>query len=173
MRPSHVVPVLLLALSTPAFAEGVTFEYTDVEKCPREASTEEEEGSDMPLDCPAPGGEYTLTESYSAYDYFRRITLKGDSQFSVELRPKAACPVARFSNKVEWRMKDGKPFAVIQRVTCHALNKEQSGPGKKLGEYLVVRGLKGHTSVSGEVPTKTAAANTKARALADSALQKR
>ncbi|SET96302.1 hypothetical protein SAMN05443572_10490 [Myxococcus fulvus] len=33
--------------------------------------------------------------------------------------------------------------------------------------------LKGHASVSGEVPTKTAAANTKARALADSALQKR
>ncbi|WP_426735808.1 hypothetical protein [Myxococcus faecalis] len=50
MRPDHFVLVLLLALATPAFAEDVTFEYTDVEKCPREAAAEEAEGSDIPLE---------------------------------------------------------------------------------------------------------------------------
>lgn len=170
MHTALVLPVLFLLHTAPP---ELSSEYTDVEKCPRQAEEDESEGGDIPLQCEGPGGDYVLTEFYSAYDIQRQISSKSDSRFTVELRPKAQCPVLRFGSKLEWRMKDGKPFAVIQRVTCFALNKEESGPGKKLGEYLVVRGLKGFESISGEVSTKTKDANTKARAIADAAPSKR
>ena len=49
--------------------------------------------------------------------------------------------------------------------------KNETGPGKRLAEYLLVKGLKGYESVDGAVSTKTKNANEKARALADSALR--
>jgi hypothetical protein len=70
-----------------------------------------------------------------------------------------------------WRMKGGKPFAVIQRITCYALDENGSGPGKRLAEYLVVKGLKGYESIDGAVNTKTKKANEKAQAIADEGLR--
>ncbi|ATB44157.1 hypothetical protein CYFUS_009639 [Cystobacter fuscus] len=183
MHKALALPALCLALASPAHAQEVTYEYTDMETCPRvvekvelkPGEDEAPEGDDPPIECRGPGGEYSLVESYNLFDYFRDIRMKGDPNFSVSLRPsKATCPAARFGPKLEWRMKGGKPFAVIQRVTCYAVDERDgvSKHGKKLGEYLVVKGLKGYTSIDGEVPTKTKDANDKARAIADAGRQK-
>lgn len=69
---------------------------------------------------------------------------------------------------VEWRTINGKPFAVIMRVANYA---ETTDPdayfGKKTGEKLIVRGLKGFENIDFEVDARAANANVKARELAD------
>jgi hypothetical protein len=70
--------------------------------------------------------------------------------------------------KVEWRIANGKPFAVIMRVNkyddvadnIHYL-------GKKTGEELIVKGLKGFEQIDFTVDAKTPNSNQKARDLAD------
>ncbi|PTL83462.1 hypothetical protein [Vitiosangium sp. GDMCC 1.1324] len=175
---AFTLSALCLAFVSPVRAQTVTYEYTDLTNCPRDTSMDadaEEHGSDAPNICPGPGGEYEITEYFSVFDVHRRVSLKDErANFSVTLRPsKNECPVARYGNKVEWRMKGGKPFAVIQRVTCYALNENGGGPGKQLAEYLVVKGLKGFESIDGAVSTKSKDANEKARAIADEGLRGR
>ncbi|WP_164016534.1 hypothetical protein [Pyxidicoccus trucidator] len=171
-----VLSALCLLLAHPARAQAISSAYTDLTNCPRDTTHDEdaeEHGSDAPTDCPGPGGEYRVHEYYSAYGIHRSIDLNAEpSSFSVRLLPtKDECPVSRYGNKVEWRLKGGKPFAVIQRVTC--FEDTGSGPGKRLAEYLVVKGLKGFESLDGAVSAKQKNANEKARALADKAAQGR
>lgn len=72
---------------------------------------------------------------------------------------------------LEWRLANGKPFAVIMRVPIY------SGPttddpyfGKVIGQKLAVNGLVGfEETVTGEVDVKTPNANAKAREIADKA----
>ena len=115
---AFALPSLCLVLASPVRAQDITFTYTDLTNCPRDTSMDdeaEEHGSDAPTICPGPGGGYKVSEYYSAYDIHRGISLKDDTRFDVRLRPsKEDCPVARFGAKLEWRMKGGKPFAVIQ-----------------------------------------------------------
>ncbi|WPB80079.1 hypothetical protein KYC5002_13150 [Archangium violaceum] len=174
---AFVLSSLCLVLASPARAQDITFAFTDLKNCPRDTSMDkdaEEEGGDAPIICPGPGGGYTVTEYYSAYDIYRRISLKDDTSFDVSLRPtKEDCPVGSYGDKLEWRMKGGKPFAVIQRLTCHALNENGTGPGKRLASYLIVKGLKGYGSIDAVVNTKTKDANEKARSIADEGLRGR
>ncbi len=70
--------------------------------------------------------------------------------------------------KLEWRMANGKPFAVILRVSKYGeTNDENPYIGKKIGEELVVVGLKGFEKIDFKVDTKIPNANAKARELAD------
>ncbi|MCY1014170.1 hypothetical protein [Pyxidicoccus sp. MSG2] len=179
MRHALVIALSALCLlpARPARAQkqkqkqATTFEYTDLTTCARDAAkareeAAEEEGSDEPIRCAGPGGEYSVYEYYSAYGIHRSIELKkGErTEFTVQLLPtNKECPVARYGNKVEWQLKEGKPFAVIQRLTCYA--DKGDGPGKKLGEYLVLKGLQGFEFINGYVPTKAKNANTQVRAL--------
>ncbi|MFP2908773.1 hypothetical protein ACLESD_27730 [Pyxidicoccus sp. 3LFB2] len=167
-----VLSAVCLLLAPEARAQALSSTYTDLTNCPRDTSHDadaEAHGSDAPTECPGPGGEYNVHEYYSAYGVHRSVDLAADpSKFSVRLLPtKEECPVSRYGNKVEWRMKGGKPFAVIQRVTC--FEDAEGAPGKRLAEYLVVKGLRGFESLDGAVSTKTKNANEKARALADKA----
>lgn len=80
--------------------------------------------------------------------------------------------------KVEWRTANGKPFAVIMRVDKYAdatAEEQTTGQylGKKIGELLVVRGLKGFgEEMDFEIDVKTPGANAKAREMADKAYLK-
>jgi hypothetical protein len=67
---------------------------------------------------------------------------------------------------VEWRLADGKPFAVIIRMYDYGDDLCQ-GDNKVKGESLVVRGLKGFEQIEGAVDARTTNANAKARELAD------
>lgn len=71
--------------------------------------------------------------------------------------------------KVEWRTANGKPFAVIMRVSKYGdADDENPYIGKKIGEELIVMGLKGFENIDFKVDSKTPDANVKAREMADS-----
>lgn len=70
--------------------------------------------------------------------------------------------------QVEWRLADGKPFAAILRVPKYGPRKTSDLYfGEVEGEQLIVRGLKGHDKISGEVDAKKPNANARAREIAD------
>ena len=66
--------------------------------------------------------------------------------------------------KIEWRMADGKPFALILRVE---LNDENAEIPEKKGESLIIKGLQGYENIDASVDAKTPQANEKARKIAD------
>lgn len=70
--------------------------------------------------------------------------------------------------KLEWRLANGKPFAVIIRVPKYA-DRDGESVGKKFGEELFISGLADHEFLSESVDVKTRNANVKARAVADKA----
>jgi hypothetical protein len=73
-------------------------------------------------------------------------------------------------NKVEWRMADGVPFAVILRTNTYKTKDDVIDyPVKITGEFLVVKGLQGYETIDFEVNAKTLQANQKARRQAEAA----
>jgi hypothetical protein len=72
---------------------------------------------------------------------------------------------------IEWRLANGKPFAVIMRVYEYAGNDLCATNGKVTKESLVVKGLKGF-EIEETVDAKTPNANLKAREVADKAYAK-
>lgn len=70
--------------------------------------------------------------------------------------------------RIEWRLANGKPFAVIMRVAKYGETDEENPYfGKKIGEELVVVGLQGFEKIDFKVDANTPNANEKARELAD------
>lgn len=78
---------------------------------------------------------------------------------------------------LEWRMANGKPFAVIFRVFTYDEQKATDAGDNpyllkyKTGEKLLVRGLTGYSQIDFEVDGKDKNANVKAQNLADSNFQ--
>lgn len=78
---------------------------------------------------------------------------------------------------VEWRMANGKPFAVIFRINEYdeaEASEEGDNPYTakyKTGEKLIVRGLTGYSRIDFEVDAKEKNANVKAQKLADENFQ--
>ena len=143
-----------------------TSTYTDLttdKGCRRESEEDSPEGSDTPLVCPGPGG-YRIRISYAAIGAYASVEMDGG--FSVQLAEQAA----HFNDgrKVEWRLANDRPFAVILRVAKYREARgdpeEDFTEKNKTGEMLVVRGLKGQEHIGFEVDTrKTADANDLAR----------
>ena len=76
--------------------------------------------------------------------------------------------------KVEWRIVNGKPFAVIMRVDRYSDKKSDSEIfGKKVGTELIVRGLKGFEHIEFIIDGKSPSANEAARKLADASYLKK
>ena len=70
--------------------------------------------------------------------------------------------------KIEWRLADGKPFAVILRVFKYSGNGEYPLQQSPIGEVLLVKGLAGFEQINHEVNVRgKTKANVRARALAD------
>lgn len=142
--------------------------YTDINKQCKAAFKSVGEGQDMPLKCKGYGG-YEIRIDYSAMSSHLRVQPTG-GEAVVTLMSQ---PLNYYDNKkVEWRMADGKPFAIIVRVNRY---KDESGnidtdtysEQNKTGESLLVKGLKGYENIDGAVDAKTPDANFKARQLAD------
>jgi hypothetical protein len=146
--------------------------YTDLKRECRAAiklkKGEDFEG-DMPLKCKGYGG-YEINIGYSAMS----------SQFSINRlgKPDEDVVVSTMQpidydlkRKVEWRLVNGKPFAVIYRIdltkgdTSGAMWSKEN----KTGESLVIKGLKGFERIDFEIDAKLATANAKAREMADAA----
>ncbi len=147
MAASHPVNA-----ATPVFAS----EYTDLAKdCrPAFADAELEEGQDNALRCRGSGG-YGLFIYFSAVDAMLTVeNARGDTVFDT---PLSLSDYER--GKVEWRLADGRVFAIIVRIKP-----------KGLPETLEIRGIDSHRAIHGSVPVvKRGNANVEARVLADKA----
>jgi hypothetical protein len=129
----------------------------------------EENGQDMPLRCKGFGG-YEIRIDYSAASSSLRVQTLGDKTgeaINLGMQPLAYDQ----TRKIEWRLANGKPFAVIYRVDKSKSDQpeEMWAPENKTGEALTVKGLKGHEDISFELDAKTPDANLKAREMADNA----
>ena len=161
-----------------AQARGFSSLYTDRKRDCRSGvklKSGDEYGSDEPLRCKGYGG-YEINIGYSA----------SSSQFSINRIGKRDEDVVvstmqpidyDLKRKVEWRLANGKPFAVIYRID---LTKGDSSDAigmwskeNKTGESLVIKGLKGFEYIDFDVDAKMPNANQKAREMADAAYLKK
>lgn len=115
-------------------------------------------------------GNYQVRVYYSAAAAHVKAEVKGKDDQYVTL---AMLGMDFDERKVtlEWRMANGKPFAVIMRVAIYG-GPTSDDPyfGKVIGQKLTVNGLVGfEEKVTGEVDVKTPNANAKAREIADKA----
>lgn len=165
---------LCLAQSTPE-GKQVKFSsvYTDLNTQCRSALTKAEEkeveqrGDDIPMVCKGYGGYEISLASHGAMTQFEvRIKTGNEIKSVVQETLYIGDPI--YTRKVEWRLANGVPFAVIYRRDVN----EETGDSaikKKIGEALRVAGLKDER-IDFEVDVKkTPNPNEEARRLADKA----
>jgi hypothetical protein len=111
---------------------------------------------------------------YQIRVYYSAVT----TQINAEIRGKDDnFPLATLSldydpgkTRVEWRLADGKPFAVILRTPVYG---DPTGDdtyfGRVIGQELTVKGLKGFDTLAAKVDAKKPGANIEARTIADKA----
>ena len=138
--------------------------------------------SGLQIDCKSEGGEEggnvstfcKGTGNYQIHIFDSATTLEFlavtlDRQESVNLASQALDYDTK-NRKVEWRLADGVPFAVIMRTNKYKTENDLIAyPTKKTGEFLIVKGLKGFEQIDFEVDAGMPNANKKARELADNA----
>ena len=144
--------------------------YTALTKCGsgmtrKEEREAEKNGSDIPSLCKGYDG-YNVYITYSACASSFSIT-KGEENISLGMQS-----VGWKQKTVEWRMANGKPFAVIMRFYEYEGDDLCSSSGKIKSESLMVRGLKGFEHIEESVDARTPNANLKARELADKGFAK-
>jgi hypothetical protein len=130
-----------------------------------------ENGSDGYSICGGPGG-YRIRVYYSAASvhYNAEIAKGENSNFPITM---LAISFDDKRTRLEWRLANGKPFAVIMRTPTYAAPVEEyEYYGPVNGERLVVRGLR-DIELDGAVDGRVPNANTVARELADAAYLKR
>jgi hypothetical protein len=178
MKRLCFLTITLMLCSTPLFAQAGANQkaapkfssvYTNFYKDCKDAVLEVKAnpGTDMPAICKGYGG-YKVSLNYSAMATSILIERPKDTDdpISLGMHPISA---PEKGSKLEWRLANGKPFAVIFRVTKYGDPTDSDVFGNKIGEVLLVRGLKGFESINLEVDTKTTPnPNEKARQLADS-----
>ena len=158
--------------STATVQTGPVFSssYTSLTNCgsgmtKKEEREAEKHGSDIPSKCKGLAG-YAVDISYSACSSNFSLT-RGEERISLGMQA-----IDWPQKTVEWRLADGKPFAVIMRVYEYAGTDLCSTAGKIKSESLTVQGLKGYEQIEGSVDARTPNANIKARELADKAFAK-
>ena len=160
------------SISTHAQAPKFSSLYTDLKtECKaaiRLKRGENAEGQDMPLKCKGYGG-YEVRIDYSAASSSLRVQPLGKSNQSISLGMQPLDYDQK--RKIEWRLANGKPFAVIYRVVKSKTEQpeEMWRPENKAGEFLVIKGLKGYERIDLELDATTPNANIKAREMADGA----
>lgn len=155
------------AAQTPRFTSLYTNLKTDCR--PVANRRQAPEGEDIPLRCRGYGG-YEVRIDFSAASSNLRVQPLGnktDEAIDLAMQPLSYDRKRR----IEWRLANGKPFAVIFRVDKSKSDQpeEMWRPENKAGESLMVKGLKGFEHINFEVDANTANANLKARDMADRA----
>lgn len=128
-----------------------------------------DDGQDVPLNCKGFGG-YFINIGYSARAAHLSAGLKG-SDALLPLVTQAGNYPREKGRKIEWRLADGKPFAIILRVSHYRERTDGGDPFEaryKTGESLLIKGLHGFYQIDYDLNVKTATnPNAKARELAD------
>ena len=160
----------LLAQSASGSGRGPKFSsvYTDLKTQCKAIAEGEARGDDTPLRCDGHGG-YEIRIDFSAASSHLRVQPAGnESRDVIHLAAQPLDYDAR--RKIEWRLADREPFALIYRVvkTKDGVDPaEMWRPENKTGESLLVKGLKGYEHIDIEVDAGDPNANVKARELAD------
>jgi hypothetical protein len=163
--------VLILSQFVLIHGQGAKFSslYTNLKTECKAAfkQTGADNGEDMPLKCQGYGG-YEVRIDYSAASSSLRIQPvgnKSDDSIALGMQPIDYDQ----TRTIEWRVADGKPFAVIYRIIKSKSEQpeEMWWPQNKAGEFLKVKGLKGYESIDFEIDAKSPDANVKAREMAD------
>ena len=137
--------------------------YTNLKTACR--SFDSSNGSDGYSICKGPTG-YQVRIYYSAATTQINAEIKGkDDNFPMAT---AALNFDWDRSKLEWRLANGKPFAVIMRIPKYADPADGEYFGKVIGQELVVTGLLGFESLKTSIDAKTTGANSLAREAADS-----
>lgn len=145
-----------------------TSAYTDMQRdCKFVQDAEAEaQGSDSPKMCKGFGG-YRLSIGYAAWSASVAAERLHKPDEHVLLGEDYGGYGAR-GEKAEWRLADGKPFALIIRFGKYGEPGSDGNPfANRKGSKLVVKGLKGWEHIDFEVDGSTANANEKAHQLAD------
>jgi hypothetical protein len=153
-----------MSVAAPQTKPVFSSSYTGLTKCgsgmtKKEEREAEKNGQDIPSRCKGHDG-YDVYIYYSACASHFSLT-KGEENITLGTQA-----VDWKQKTVEWRMANGKPFAVIMRVNEYA-GDICSSDRKITGESLMVQGLKGFEHISESVDARTQNANLKARELAD------
>lgn len=135
--------------------------FTDFKKNCNNKFSDLEEGQDMPIICNGPD-KYKIEVNYSACCEY--IQISGHKNFFLDLPVQI---ISTIDNRVlEWRLANGKPFAIISRVDVY--NGDLALDAKKVREVLLIRGLDGFDEINHEVNIKgNTNYNQEARSLAD------
>lgn len=148
----------LLLTSAPAGAQSVSDSktkfssvYTDTKKDCR--------GAEPLFTCKGYGGYQIKLGIGGVFADARVESLKSEDGLPVADRQSIA-----WNPVIEWRLANGKPFALILRVE---VNDPDADIPKKIGEELAVIGLPGFEEIGETIDAKEPKANEKARELAD------
>jgi hypothetical protein len=175
---SFLATMALLFLASSPFAQTrperqvkFTSVYTNLKtECrsaltPKEEKESEEMGEDIPSLCRGYGGYQIFLGSHGAITQLQFRT-KRDDEVQASETMLYSDPI--YMRRVEWRLADGVPFAVIFRRDVYEENDDPMN-AKKTGEVLRVIGLK-DKRIDFEVDIKkTPNPNQEARRLADRA----
>lgn len=130
------------------------------------------EGTDDASNCRGVGGYRIYVGAAAAAQTISIQSPKNDNVGSI---PMQNFDWNQTKIKVEWRLADGKPFALIMRVFKYDGEGTESYDyfGKKIGEELIVVGLEGFENIDFTIDAKTPDANLKARELADNGFRQK
>ena len=127
------------------------------------------DGGHTSTSCKGPAGyQIRYFDSATTLEF---IAENKKENFEVHLATEALDYDSR-NSKIEWRLADGKPFAVIMRVYEYKQGGEFPMQGKPVGQFLIVKGLKGHQHIDGRIDARRPSANVDARNLADGGYSK-
>lgn len=145
--------------------------YTDFKTDCKYEGADNDTGSDPEFVCEPVGG-FRVSVYYSAMA--SHIGVRSlDNQYAETFAMQALDYNDAPGRKVEWRLANGKPFAMIFRISKYGDKFGETGEDRfsdsnKTGEALSVRGIKGYEHINFEVDVKTTPnPNEKARELAD------
>jgi len=163
--------LVLLATTLPGRAAApvaFTSAYTDLNLRCRYDNTGASEGSDAPMYCTG-YGNYRLLVSFSAFAADIFVESRNQSFSRLLAEGQAPGYTREKGRKAEWRLADGKPFAVILRAFTYRTGPDDAPDfSRKVGERLVIKGLAGFEHIDFTVDTRaTPNANLRARQLAD------
>lgn len=173
-RSILVISLLLVVCASSAFGQKEskpTFKsvYTNMKRdCRVLKEPASAERGDPAGACKGFGG-HRIFISYSAWSGSYSIQNLNNRNESIDLGTEYS-RYGEKGEKVEWRMANGKPFAVIMRLGKYKERADGENPytdQNRTGSILVVKGLKGWEHIAFEVDGATPNANAKARAMAD------
>jgi hypothetical protein len=145
--------------------------YTNLKTECKNAFKSVNEGQDMPLVCKGFGG-YKVNVGYSAWASSISISKRKSDDEVIGLASQAI-DFTDYAPKLEWRLANGKPFAVILRIKKYNVDFAAANgdnpfmANNVIGEVLVIKGLAGYSQIDFEIDAKGKNANAKAQKMAD------